>query len=338
MHRYLLTTPAGIEDLTADEARERWPAASVEAKPFGCEGRVRVAGQGLGGLTELSTIHHVIDVRVEADADSLEAVERALDAADLPELGAAASFRVTSECRGDAAFDPMGLQRAAGAVLKHRWGTAVDLEQFALNVRVDLYGRCLVAGIQLTRSSLDRRLLRARALRASLKPTLAAGLVRLAGAHRGAGRLLDPCCGTGTIPIEAKRLNAALEAAGSDWDAATVEAARRTVENHGLDVAIRDCDARSLASSYEGAFDWIVTDPPYGVRVGRRADLAPLYAALLASFERVLAPRGRIVLLVLKFRSFLRALAPQPLAIVHERIVEAGGLRPHAVVLERRSG
>jgi putative N6-adenine-specific DNA methylase/tRNA (guanine6-N2)-methyltransferase len=200
---------------------------------------------------------------------------------------------------------------------------------------VNLYGDRLIVGVQRTAESLAKRIQRVRSLRTALKPTIAAAMIRLIGAHRGAGRLIDPLCGTGTIPIEAKRINPQLTVFASDWDDETVETARGTVANHGLDIQLRQCDARTLTSWYEQPFDYIVTDPPYGVRQAKHTDIGLLYENLLTSFARALADAGILAIVVLKLRAFQRALEGAGLRVVHERLIESGGLHPRIFVLER---
>jgi putative N6-adenine-specific DNA methylase/tRNA (guanine6-N2)-methyltransferase len=214
----------------------------------------------------------------------------------------------------------------------------VDLEGFEVNVRADLYGTRLVAGIQRTRDSLGNRVRRGKALRSSLRPTVAAAMLRLAGAHRGPGRLADPLCGAAVIPVEAARVNPELEIEASDWDAPTVEVARATLRNHGLEIPVRVLDARALGASCGTPFDYIVTDPPYGMRQAKRARLTAFYRELLESFTGALAPAGRIVVIVVKHRVFEAALERTGLRVAHRRPVVCGSIRPRIFVLERPAG
>jgi len=333
--RYLLTTDPGLEDVAAEELSAMRPDAVVTAAPHSCPGLVRVELDAADDLLRLATVHHVATLRGEAEARTLSELERCVAGFEFPELVDAASFRVTGERRGEHEFSSVDLQRAAGAVLHRRYGTPVDLEGFEVDIRIRLFGDHLFAGSQVTRISLGKRIRRAGTLRSALKPTVAAAMLRLLGAHEGPGRLLDPMCGMGTIPIEAARLNPRLEIAASDWDPATVELARRTLANHELDIGVREADARSLDTVYPQGFDYIVTDPPYGVRQAKRTSRSRLYDSLLRSFERVLAESGRIALVILKYHSFTSALGRSGLEIVHERQVELGSITPRIVVLER---
>jgi putative N6-adenine-specific DNA methylase/tRNA (guanine6-N2)-methyltransferase len=333
--RFLLTTDPGIEDLAAQEAAERLPSASARVAPYGVAGRVVVEDGLLDPLAGMSTIHHIIEVRAEAQAKSLDDVRRIASGIEFPELPDASSFRISSELTGAHLFSRRELEGAVGRAVQQRYGTRVDLESFEVQIRFDLYGTRVVAGVQRTTRSLGKRIRRARALRNSIKPTLAAAMIRLAGAHRGEGSLVDPLCGIGTIAIEAKRINPELVVRASDWDPPTAEAARQTVNNHGLEIEVRTGDARALGGLFPGAFDYVVSNPPFGVRLARRASSGALYAALLRSFEGALADAGRVVLIAVKSETFRSAVDRTALRIVHERTIVSGGLRPRIYVLDR---
>jgi 23S rRNA G2445 N2-methylase RlmL len=333
--RYLLTTDPGLEDVAAEELSAMRPDTAVAAAPHACPGLVRVDIDAADDLLRLTTVHHVTALRGEAEARTLTELEQCIASFDFPELTDAASFRVTGERRGDHGFNRVDIQRTAGAVLHRRYGTPVDLDDYEVDVRVRLFGDRLFAGSQVTRGSLGNRIRRGGTLRSALKPTVAAAMLRLLGAHEGPGRLLDPMCGMGTIPIEAARINPQLEIAASDWDSTTVELARRTLANHELDIALREADARSLDAVYPQRFDYIATDPPYGVRQARRISRSRFYGSLLHSFEKVLAQSGRIALVILKYHSFTSALGRSAFEIAHERRIELGNIAPRIVVLAR---
>ncbi|HEX6047670.1 MAG TPA: hypothetical protein VFZ21_00315 [Gemmatimonadaceae bacterium] len=161
--------------------------------------------------------------------------------------------------------------------------------------------------------------------RAPLRETLAAAALLASGwdAH---APLLDPMCGSGTIPIEgaliARRIppglrrdfafirwpdfdertwrtlvadaqSAILPSApspiqASDRDAGAVDAARANADRAGV-LADIELTQRAI-SEVEPPADrsgWVVTNPPYGVRVGDRDRLRNLYA----QFGKVLRAR-----------------------------------------------
>ena len=164
---------------------------------------------------------------------------------------------------------------------------------------------------------LHRRGYRREVAKAPLRETIAAAMV-LASGWKGDEALLDPMCGSGTIPIEAamiarkiapglrrnfqfmnwpgfdtERWNRILEDAqaamtdfpgeilGSDRDAGAVQAAARNAERAGVSENVRfSPEAVSAAIAAIRDSGWILTNPPYGVRVGESDDLRNLYAKL----------------------------------------------------------
>ncbi|MEA2766537.1 MAG: putative N6-adenine-specific methylase [Gemmatimonadaceae bacterium] len=166
---------------------------------------------------------------------------------------------------------------------------------------------------------LHKRGYRQEIAKAPLRETIAAAMV-LASGWKGNEPLLDPMCGSGTIPIEAaliaRRIAPGLrrnfqfmdwpgfdaerwtrvlddaraavtdftgEILGSDRDAGAVLASARNAERAGVSENVRFSQGAvsgSIASIDDSVRDsgWILTNPPYGVRVGESDDLRNLYA------------------------------------------------------------
>ena len=168
---------------------------------------------------------------------------------------------------------------------------------------------------------LHRRGYRKEVAKAPLRETLAAAMILASGWRKGEP-LLDPMCGSGTIPIEAALLargiapglqrkfqfmtwptfdeglwNETLEKArssithstevirGSDRDAGAIQAAARNAERAGVADTI-EFSTQAVSGSIAQLEDiakgtgWILTNPPYGVRMGEGDDLRNLYARL----------------------------------------------------------
>jgi len=173
---------------------------------------------------------------------------------------------------------------------------------------------------------LHRRGYRQEVAKAPLRETLAAAMVLATGWERGQP-LLDPMCGSGTIPIEAALigrraapglarsfqfmnwasfdqrlwkeildeaktaiLNVALDIRGADRDAGAIQSATRNAERAGVAEDIRfsteavSASFASLEDVADGA-GWVITNPPYGIRVRESADLRNLYATLGAGMN-----------------------------------------------------
>ena len=179
-----------------------------------------------------------------------------------------------------------------------------------------LHDRCTVS-VDSSGALLHRRGYRQAVAKAPIRETLAAAAVMTSG-WRAHTPLLDPMCGSGTIPIEAAliarrippglRRRFAFESwpdfdavewadvvsiakagvlsgspvriLGSDRDAGAVERASANAERAGV------ADDVELTRKALSAIDppdgpgWLVSNPPYGVRVGEVDRLRNLYAQL----------------------------------------------------------
>lgn len=179
---------------------------------------------------------------------------------------------------------------------------------------------------------LHKRGYRLATAKAPLRETMASALVTASGWTPDAP-LLDPFCGSGTIAIEAALMarrrapgfsrrfafmdwpgfdaalweglkdearkeatDVPLTILASDRDAGAIRAAKANAERAGVADAIRfSCRALS-AIEPPAAKGWIVTNPPYGVRVGEKKLLRDLYSAF-GSVLRARCPGWRATIL-----------------------------------------
>ncbi|MDR1664281.1 MAG: class I SAM-dependent RNA methyltransferase [Clostridiales bacterium] len=169
---------------------------------------------------------------------------------------------------------------------------------------------------------LHRRGYRQKALLAPLRETLAAALIDLTYWNR-ARIFLDPCCGSGTLPIEAALIakniapglsrsfacekwpqisprtwkdarasayadiltDAEPEIYGSDIDPGAVELARANAEAAGVDDCIR-FETRPLSRiALPRDYGVAVANPPYGERLGRDKEVEQLYGEMGRVFK-----------------------------------------------------
>jgi putative N6-adenine-specific DNA methylase len=161
---------------------------------------------------------------------------------------------------------------------------------------------------------LHRRGYRLATAKAPLRETLASAMVMASGWNK-TSPLLDPFCGSGTIPIEAALLAGGVPAGhgrrfafmdwshfdsnfwnglladaaraivsdipriiGSDRDAGAIRAARANAERAGVARCIEFSTRAISAVDPPSGPGWVVTNPPYGVRESQTKDLRDLYA------------------------------------------------------------
>lgn len=145
----------------------------------------------------------------------------------------------------------------------------------------------------------------------SMSPRLAGLLVNLAGLSPGM-TLLDPFCGTGTILAEGRLRS--LHCLGLDKSSARVKDARMNMQwaeprGRAPRYDIRKGDATDLPKLLKGSkVDAVVTEPLLLPRFTSRPRTAAatemleeageVYSAALASITEVLAPGGRVVMIV----------------------------------------
>lgn len=183
-------------------------------------------------------------------------------------------------------------------------------------VKVTILKDRVTLTIDTSGTGLHKRGYRVSDVAAPIKETLAAAMVQLS--FWKAGRLLvDPCCGSGTIPIEAAMIGrniapglnrkfasqewdiippeiwkeerkAAFEAIdydadirieASDISGRAVEAAIENAAEAGVDdcVEFKKMDMARLTAEEEGGI--IITNPPYGERIGEKKQIEAIYSA-----------------------------------------------------------
>lgn len=256
--------------------------------------------------------------------NELERRGRRISWGDIVPPGASVRFRVTSRksklYHQDAVAERL-LALSGGVAASHAGvrdhGDGEEEETEAQEFVVRLYRDECTISADASGALLHRRGYRLATAKAPLRETLAAAMLVGSG-WDGVAPLVDPMCGSGTIPIEAARLarrippgldrpfaferwpsyeperwralrdaargqvlvRAPGPVAGSDRDAGAIAAAAANAERAGVagDISWR----RAAISAIEPGETpgWLVSNPPYGVRIGDRAGLRDLYAQL----------------------------------------------------------
>jgi tRNA (guanine6-N2)-methyltransferase len=166
-----------------------------------------------------------------------------------------------------------------------------------------------VCGLRLSDRTMRHRTYKHEHLPASLRPTVAAAMVRLAGARPGQV-VLDPMCGAGTILAEQlavgrSREGPAVRVLGGDLDPAALRTAGANLRRLG-DIELARWDAGLLPLADAG-IDRVICNPPFGKQLGEPEEIGPLYQRVVAELDRVLRPGGLAVLLVANFAALREA-------------------------------
>jgi putative N6-adenine-specific DNA methylase len=323
------------------------PIAAGELLRLGIEGRVERGGVAWAGplrdLYEanlrLRSASRVVVTVTRFRARSFIELERHLRRVDwAPYLAAGAEVRLRVTSRKSRLYHERAIAERAEREVASRAGVTVsgsiagDLEAEELEERTEqqlliirfLRDECVIR-VDSSGALLHRRGYRQEVAKAPLRETLAAAMLLGVG-WTGNQPLIDPLCGSGTIPIEAALLArriapglasadreprsyafqrwplhrpelwdrvvttarseiedaVAVQLRGSDRDAGAVQAARANALRAGVDKDIQ-FDTESLSGVHvpAGQGDGLVlTNPPYGHRVGEAAALRDLYAAI----------------------------------------------------------
>ncbi len=319
----------GLEALALAEARALGLPAELQAGGGGIAWRgelrsVLVANAGLRIASRVVVRLATFEARSFAE---LERHARQIAWASVVTPGSAVRFRVT--CKKSKLYHSDAVaQRLADAVTRTIPGvraegasgseddtpSADDAQLFVVRLHRD---ECTVSA-DTSGALLHRRGYRQATAKAPLRETIAAALLAASG-WDGTTTLVDPLCGSGTIPIEAAlrarglppgahrtfaaerwpgvsrtlgdRVRAELaegtrpalsaRVVGSDRDAGAIEAARTNAVRAGvagdIDLSVRSLSAAEFPPERLG---WVVTNPPYGVRVGDADRVRDLWAQL----------------------------------------------------------
>ena len=234
-------------------------------------------------------------------------------------------FRVTSRLSGKRNFRRIDLQRVVESALLER-GWHLKSSNAALDIWAEVHGDDGYISVKLSSNDMAQRPYKQAHIPASLKPTLAYSMVRLSRPHPE-DVFLDAMCGAGTILLERALINRYRYLIGGDLSTDALDA---TVANFGRKHQPRQFfhwDARTLPFR-SNTVDKIVCNLPFGETIGNVPQLTNLYRECLREYERVLRPRGRMVLLTSQNRLLDNALKQRrSLRVAQQLTVDVRGMQ-----------
>lgn len=223
-------------------------------------------------------------------------------------------FRVEASCRQSRIYHSgAAAQRVARAISETIGAVNAADAEVLIKVRIE-DDLCSIA-VDTSGELLHKRGFKQAVNKAPMRETMAALFLRQCG-YAGQEPVVDPMCGGGTFVIEAAEIAAGLKPGrtrsfafeklatfdaaawqtlraaeprpetalrfhGSDRDAGAITMSRANAERAGVaDIAEFKQLAISDVTPPEGPSGLVITNPPYGVRIGENKALFPLYRAL----------------------------------------------------------
>lgn len=255
--------------------------------------------------------------------------------------GSAAGFggiEISASFLGRRTYNRYDIEDAVGLVLAERAGVPYHARRHGeppppghSGWRLTLDGTHATLLLRLGQRPAHRRAYKNTTVPGTLHPPVAAAMAQAAELHPGQ-RVLDPCCGAGTLLIEAHHMVPGTTLLGFDLDPAARRAARR---NAGpLPVAVEHGDAGALPVA-DRSIDRVLCNPPWGEQVDAGGRLAGHPERWWRELARVLTDEGRAVVLLPETRGLGHALA-LGLAPVHVQQLSLFGSRPLLVRLEHQ--
>ncbi|MCR5304421.1 MAG: class I SAM-dependent RNA methyltransferase [Lachnospiraceae bacterium] len=183
--------------------------------------------------------------------------------------------------------------------------------------RVFIIDDVVTIGLDTSGASLHKRGYRLKSAKAPLSENLAAAMILLTP-FRDSRIMVDPFCGSGTIPIECAMIAAGIAPGvnrhfvaedwgfidGKFWKQAREEARSHEKQSIEADIQGYDIDGDVISTAREnaeragvahmihfqrravselrhsGSYGFIITNPPYGERIGEEEELQEIYSAL----------------------------------------------------------
>lgn len=304
---FFALTTSGLEALSASEIA-LLPGVQVNAISYRC-----ISATCSGSLAPLLALRTVDDAfihvanwtdigrprgsleRLRQLAARLELREAAEYCARLRPIGKSPTFSVSASFVGKRNYTGEEIKAVLARELEwtNGWSYRQDDRVADLNVRLFLEHEVARVGVRIGKTALHDRWYQQAHIPGALKPPVAAALILLAQAAPGT-LVLDPCCGSGTILIEAALQGAS--ACGGDNSQPALTAARANIAAAGVEISLHCWDACALPLA-NASVDRVVCNLPWGRQVHVEGTQTMLYEHIIAEMRRVLAPGGHIALL-----------------------------------------
>ncbi len=355
--RFLLTGNPGTEDIMATEAVEEIEGCKIISQRKGY-GRIIVEVDNndlkylLRSVCKMRSIHHGVllltEGRISKNIDGLEEIKKLVAKSSIDHyMSPTMSFAVRAERAGEGhKYTSIDIAKTVGDSIinffKRKYGKRppVRLNSPSVIIYAEVVEEEFRSGILITgERSLHRRGYRIYDHPAALKPTLAYSMIRISGAKDG-DLIVDPMCGGGTVAIEASLTFPSSRVICIDKNPLHIRGAKmnalaaRVYER----IEFRIGDARKLPEIVgENSVDIVISNPPYGLRLGDPYSVRKLYKEFLPALSRSLKSGGKATLITTESDYIFNLLRNEVfrLKISHIRKVRHGDLWASIMVLEK---
>lgn len=235
-------------------------------------------------------------LRKLALARSLASVEK------LRPIRRSSGFEVVGSFLGRRNYNRKEIETSAGEAIAGVLGAPffdhdlIDPGAVDVSFRVHIRDTQAIVGLRVTSRPLHRRDYRTSSIPGALHPPVAYAMAMLGGARPGLA-VIDPCCGTGTLLIEATRLMPGVVAVGSDLSEVSLQAARNNALNAGRELRLVRADLGRLPYR-DGAAGCVLANLPWGQAVQPEGIVRDNIGLAIGEILRILASSGNAVLLM----------------------------------------
>jgi 23S rRNA G2445 N2-methylase RlmL len=233
----------------------------------------------------------------EIHLEALLRIHRALQ----PKPKGTPTYRLVTQMQGTHGYRRVDARKALAKGLEGKFpsGWRHVEENASVEVWLTIHGATAYCGLRLSDRTMRHRTYKMAHIAASLRPTVAAAMIRLANIKSNQVAI-DPMCGAGTILAELLQFGRArslrIQALGGDRDAASLRAAAANLRSLGRGFLSR-WDATRLPLP-DRSVDRLISNPPFGKQLSSPQEVGPLYREMVREYDRVLRPEARAMLLV----------------------------------------
>ena len=320
------------------------------------------------------TLNKVMILLARDIAFNLDDIYRKAHSIDYSFIKPDQKFAVRSERSGVHDFTSIDIARVVGQAIIDSYLESkgirlkVDLENPDLEINADLINNELFISINTTGNGLNFREYRVYNHPSSLKPTLAAALIIMSGWD--GSKLVDAFTGGGTIPIEAvlyalskpvkpsgfflykklsfydeekeqraisfisKKFEVKKKLAAIEISPKHIKGAEKNAVSAGVIDYIDFMLDDSVKVVLEEKARYLVSNPPYGIRSGRKEKVLKIYELFVKNLENILEEGGQGVIITTEYTKLAEMLKERGYKIIKTNVGLHGKLWVGAVLFK----